>query len=323
MNKCFFNRIFGFAMILCGGTSLLALNSFAQDLVKAPSVFVFKRLAGGAGQVNKTVYREKSHLPTRKAHENPKPANSSQGTAKPPIKPGVVPFPPPQTAVDSEQLGITMWRLRPEKTGDSGARLLTMGGSSNSSKMIAERVGLDTIFKKGEKVRISVESPQSGYLYIIDRELRKDKSVGDPYMIFPTLMARGGDNYVSSGKVVEIPAQTDNPCYFEIGSTDVNYAGELLSIIVSPVKIGGLKLTMEPLQLTTAQVEKWETEWERMATTFELETSRGLTYTEEEKAAGEGTRQLTQKSPPPQTGIKIESEKGKPFLVSFPMKVGN
>ena len=60
-------------------------------------------------------------------------------------------------------------------------------------------------------------------------------------------------------------------------------------------------------QLTAAQVEKWETEWERMATTFELETSRGLTYTEEEKAAGEGTRQLTQKSPPPQTGIKIES----------------
>ena len=73
----------------------------------------------------------------------------------------------------NEQLGVTLWRLRPEQAGDTGARLLTMKGSSNDTpKMIAERVGLNTIFKMGEKVRISVEAPRSGYLYIIDRELR-------------------------------------------------------------------------------------------------------------------------------------------------------
>ena len=222
----------------------------------------------------------------------------------------------------NEQLGITMWRLRPEKSGDTGARLLTMKGSSNDTpKMVAERVGLDTVFKMGEKVRISIESPRAGYLYIIDRELRKDDTVGEPYLIFPTLNTRGGDNYVSAGKVVEVPAQTDDPFYFDITPTEDSYAGELLTFMVSPTKIEGLKLTNGPLKLSASLVEKWETLWERTATTLELDSARDLTYTQEEKEAGIGTRQLTQASPSPQTMISVEAPKGKAFLVSFAMKV--
>ena len=215
-----------------------------------------------------------------------------------------------------------MWRLRPERSGDTGARLLTMSGSSkDTSKMIAERVGLDTVFKMGEKVRISVESPRAGYLYIIDRELRNNDTVGDPYLIFPTLKTHNGDNQVGAGKVIEVPAQTDEQFYFDITPTDENYGGELLTIIVSPVKIEGLQLTNGPLKLSASLVEKWETLWERTATTLELDSARDLTYTQEEKEAGIGSRQLTQMSPSPQTMISVQAPKGRAFLVSFPMKV--
>lgn len=77
-----------------------------------------------------------------------------------------------------------MWRLRPEKPKDTGARLLTQG---SSDKLVAERVSLDTVFRHKDKVRISIESPRAGYLYIVDREMFSDGTLGKPFLIFPTL----------------------------------------------------------------------------------------------------------------------------------------
>src|SRR5690349_23992390 len=51
--------------------------------------------------------------------------------------------------------------------------------------------------------------PISGYLYVFDREVYADKSLGEPYLIFPTTALRGGDNLVKAGRVVEIPSHDD------------------------------------------------------------------------------------------------------------------
>lgn len=64
-------------------------------------------------------------------------------------------------------------------------------------------------------MRISVESPRARYMYIVDREIRKDGSLGDSYLIFPTLRTRRGDNRFGIGKVIEVPAQTDDPFFYE------------------------------------------------------------------------------------------------------------
>lgn len=310
-------KIVGFGLIVPGCVSLFALNLMAQDLITGSSVFLFPRPAEGGAPAKKTTYRIKSQLVQRKNQRKPEIGTKGQALSK-----------PKQITLSSkalaanEQLGVTLWRLRPEKSGDTGARLLTMSGSSKDTpKMIAERVALDTVFKMGEKVRISVESPRAGFLYIIDRELRKDGTLGEPYLIFPTLRTHNGDNKVGAGKVTEIPAQTDNPFYFDITPNGVNYAGELLTVIVSPTKIQGLKLEDNPILLSAGQVENWENLWESMGTTFELDSARSLAYTEEEKEAGIGSRQLTQASPSPQTIISIEARKGKAFLVSFTMRV--
>lgn len=289
---------------------LFAANGNAQSsgIDLKSSVFTFKRPVGAGAAASNTVYKKKSQLAVRKRENKTiKSSGATSATSKP----------------TAEQLGVTLWRLRPEKSGDTGARLLTMKGSGqDSAKMVADRVKIDTVFQKGEKVRLSVESPNSGYLYIIDREMRTDGSVGDAYLIFPTLTTSGGNNKVTAGKLIEIPSQTDDPFYFDITPTEKNYAGELLTFMISPTKIEGLELTNGPLKLPSSLVDKWETMWEGKSTTYELDgKGRDLSYTEEEKEAGIGSRLLTQKSPAPQTLITVDASKGKPFLVSIPMKV--
>jgi hypothetical protein len=287
----------------------LAPNYFAQ--VSSGSVFIFRPAAAG-GKVNKPpVYHPQISSPVRKPRHPVSVTPKSQ-----PGKPAEVPV--------TGQLGVTMWRLRPERSDDTGARLLTQNASSSgSAKMVAEAVKADTVFQKGEKVRLSVETPNSGYLYIIDREIRTDGSFGNPYLIFPTTTTHGGDNAVTAGRVIEVPAQTDDPYYFDITPTEANYAGELLTFLVSPTKIAGLKLTNGPLELPNSMVEKWEVQWGANSTTFELdEKGRPHNYTLEEKEAGIGARLLTQNSPAPQTLISVDASKGKPFLISIPMKVG-
>ena len=79
--------------------------------------------------------------------------------------------------------------------------------SSQSSQWTPERIEVDTPLKVNDRVRLSVESPRDGYLYVIDREQYADGSLGDAYLIFPTRRTRGGDNRVRPGKLIDIPAQ--------------------------------------------------------------------------------------------------------------------
>lgn len=113
-------------------------------------------------------------------------------------------------------IGITFWRLRPSTaTDDKGARLLVQDRlGTQAVEWMPERIEAETPVTEGQFVRLSIESPSTGYLYVIDREQCKDGKLGDPYLIFPTKRTRGGDNAVTAGRVIEIPAQEDTPPYF-------------------------------------------------------------------------------------------------------------
>lgn len=77
------------------------------------------------------------------------------------------------------QLGITIWRLRPVGANDSGARMLVRE-KRKSSEWVPERVETDTVFREGDHVRLSIESPRPGYLYVVDRDLFSDGTMGGP-----------------------------------------------------------------------------------------------------------------------------------------------
>src|SRR5262245_27152118 len=70
---------------------------------------------------------------------------------------------------DGEMIGLTIWRLRESRGADSkDSRLLLEDESSKETEWTPERVEADTVFAAGDRVRLGIESPRDGYLYVID-----------------------------------------------------------------------------------------------------------------------------------------------------------
>ena len=90
----------------------------------------------------------------------------------------------------TEEIGITIWRLRPSRANDENARVLVLDGLKQT-QYTPERIEANTPLNIGDRVRITVESPRLGFLYIVDREQYADGSLGEPVLIFPTLHTRG------------------------------------------------------------------------------------------------------------------------------------
>ena len=222
---------------------------------------------------------------------------------------------PKPPSPDSMQLGLTIWRLRPAKAADSGARIIVQH-ESDSEEWTPERVESTTPMRMGERIRFSFEAPQKGYLYVIDRERYLDGSTGEPILIFPTTRTREGDNSVAPGRIIEIPGQDDRPNYFTLRQSSPNQVGELLTVIVTPQPLEGLVITNKAQTISNEQVSRWEKEWGAVTEKFELAGGAGKPWTRAEQEAGaNATRQLTQEDPGPQTIYRVASKPGAPLLV--------
>lgn len=221
-------------------------------------------------------------------------------------------------------IGVTLWRLRPAQPSDSqGARLLEHQGSKNN-EWTAERIEADARISEGERVRVSIESPSTGHLYVIDREQYADGTLGDAYLIFPTARTRGGNNTVVAGRVIEFPAQEDNPPFLTLTRSRADHVGELLTLIVSPQPLADLPIGAEPTKVAPEKIAAWEKEWGGQTEQFELEGGAGLPYTITEKAAasGEASRMLTQGDPLPQTILRLTAKPGHPVVVRMNLRIG-
>ncbi|MBK7599530.1 MAG: DUF4384 domain-containing protein [Acidobacteria bacterium] len=223
--------------------------------------------------------------------------------------------PPAKPAGDVEQLGLTIWRLRSSKNTDSGARIIIQQ-QEQTIELTPERVPSGASFNESDKIRFTFESPRNGYLYVIDRETYADGTLGDPYLIFPTTRTREGDNQVKAGKLVEIPAQEDRPNYFTLAFSRKDQTGELLTVIVTPNPIDDISIGEKAIKLAPGQVEKWEKIWGSKTEKFDLLGGAGRQWTPAEQAAGaDGTRQLSQDDPGPQTIYRVAVKPGDPILV--------
>lgn len=224
------------------------------------------------------------------------------------------------------EIGITIWRLRPSRAEDEeGARILVMQ-ESERSHWTPERIEAETPLKVGERVRISVESPRNGYLYVIDREQYADGSLGDAYLIFPTKRTRAGDNRVRPGKLIDIPAQEDDPNFFTlVPSPNRNdQVGEVLTLLVTTQPLP-VSITDKPLLIPAAQILDWEKLWGAAFERFEMEGGAGLTWTREEKEAARAktSRYLTQQEPTPQTIYRLATSGKAPLLVNVHLNYRN
>jgi hypothetical protein len=232
-----------------------------------------------------------------------------------------------QIRLPETEIGITIWRLRPSRPEDeSNARLLVMR-DSDPTHWTPERIESDAPLKVGDRVRISIEAPRAGYLYVIDREQYADGSLGDAYLIFPTKRTRGGDNRVRPGKLIDIPAQEDNPHHFTLVPSPArsDQVGEVLSIILSPQPLDALVITDKPLQIEPEDVVKWEKLWGAAFEKFEMEGGAGLAWTRQEREASSqsGGRYLTQDEPSPQTIYRLAGNANRALLVNVKLNYRN
>jgi hypothetical protein len=141
-------------------------------------------------------------------------------------------------------------------------------------------------------------------------------TLGDPYLIFPTTRTHNGDNQVTAGRLIEIPAQDDRPNFFPLQQSRLDQTGEYLTVIVSSKPLAELTITDKALKLSVEQVTKWEKEWTTQAERFEMVGGKGQTWTKAEQAAGaDATRSLSQQDPPPQTIYRVVTKPGQPVLI--------
>jgi hypothetical protein len=221
------------------------------------------------------------------------------------------------------QLGLTIWRLRPAVTRDTSTRIIVQG-ESQTMEWTPERIEANTPLRIGERIRFSFESPQTGYLYVIDREQYANGTQGDPYLIFPTTRTRNGDNQVTAGRLIEIPAQDDRPNFFTLQQSRLDQVGENLTVIVSSKPLAELTITDKALRLSVEQVAKWESEWGAHSERFEMVGGKGQGWTNAEQAAGaDATRSLTQDDPPPQTIYRVATKPGQPVLIKVGLQYRN
>lgn len=230
-----------------------------------------------------------------------------------------------QPGAPTMDIGVTIWRLRPSSGVEGGARMLVME-NARQTEWTPQRIEADTPLQVGERVRLSIESPRAGYLYVIDREQYADGSFGDAYLIFPTLRTRGGANEVRPGKLIDIPAQEDNPSYFTLvpSPSRSDQVAEILSIIVTPVPLSSLRLSERPLKLSKSEVAKWEASGSIEVERFEMVGGAGMPWSKAEMAASASgsSRILTQEEPTPQTVYRIGSKSKNAFMVTVPLRYG-
>lgn len=229
-----------------------------------------------------------------------------------------------QTAsAEGRVVGITFWRLRPSAAGDEARILVQEEERQQPTEWTPERIAAETPLKEGYFVRLSIEAPHSGYLYVIDREKYNDGSLGEPYLIFPTLRTHSGNNRVEAGRIVEIPAQDDNPPYFTMRPSSPMQVAEILTVIITDEPLDVPTLQRNAIKLRVRTVNEWEQAWKAPVERIEQVGGQGAAWTTAEKEAGQDEeRRLTQDEPLPQTIYHVAVKPGQPLFINVPLLYG-
>lgn len=194
------------------------------------------------------------------------------------------------------QIGVTIWKLEPVTTGFPAGQRSIYEVNRNKSEWIPRRVEADAQFSEGDSLRLSIESPRAGYLYVVNRDWLADGSFGETNLIFPM---EDEDNRLEAGKLIDIPGHGEVPFR---ATPKPNQSGELLTFIVTSSPLP-LQLTKQPLPISRTQLTEWEEKWGAEADRFEMNGGVGQARTKEEQLAASphGARQLTRDDPLPQT----------------------
>ncbi|HZS03312.1 MAG TPA: hypothetical protein VFD58_00425 [Blastocatellia bacterium] len=234
---------------------------------------------------------------------------SRSGFLAPQSRPAPVPVPMPAPRVEHPPVVIAP----PGETIKEGAY---------SATFPARRIEAETPLNSGEQIRLTVEVPRRGYLYVIDRELYSDGSFSRPMVIFPTRRIRNGDNLVRPGKLIELPNQTDQPPYFVIKRSRQDQVSEVLTFIVTTKPLEEIVVGEDQTAIPPELYASWEKKWLSPAERYEIAGGKGMRYTRKEEAAGaDPDILLTRSDPSPQTIYRVSFKPNQPLMVKVPLLI--
>ncbi|MEP6789665.1 MAG: DUF4384 domain-containing protein [Acidobacteriota bacterium] len=238
------------------------------------------------------------------------------------------------------ELGVTVWRLRPPRESEKDNILFTvlLEDKKTTAKWLAERVGTDTAFKAGDKVRFAVETSTPGYIYVIDRETLANGSFGQPLLIYPT--SASDDNLIKPGELFDFPDRNDpGGAYLNIDPKKPGYSGELVTVIISPKPLTGI--TTDKDGYVTNGTLLTDLEFGASFEIYSREDSDNKFYSKAESdgscgiktrelrppgastqaPCGSATRPLGVNEPLPQTIYSVTSYAGEPVVAFLKMNV--
>lgn len=226
------------------------------------------------------------------------------------FRPGSTGKPPAKVtsngALNVEELGVTFWLLRPSRATDEGPRIPVKTDDNRRELWTPTRVGADTHFRSGDRMRLTFESKRRGYLYVMNAEMYANGTLGKLYMIFPEPANQDAQgrlidqqfNQVGAGLLVDIPDQAEDFPYFKIEPRGPNYVGELLLVIVSPTPLDGLRLGPDQEVVNVDLVARLEeTGGEAKLYVKDGSGEEAFTTAEQQAQCGAKSRQLVRETP--------------------------
>jgi hypothetical protein len=214
------------------------------------------------------------------------------------------------------QVGVTIWRV---DEGHSKGSVEQEG-----EEQTIERVDTNSPYTDGDTIRLTIESPTAGFLYIIDQEQYSDGSYSPAMLVFPTLKTRKGKNFVSTWESVDIPAFPAvwrfTPRKLEECELRKEQTREVLTIIISQKRlVAPQRLGDEQLKLNKGEFENWRSRWQKPIQQFDVEgavgeifSTRGIEQVGEEAGAGNEIGA--------QTTYRVAIMPGTPIFVTLPLK---
>jgi hypothetical protein len=222
---------------------------------------------------------------------------------------------PAPSGTEYDQVGVTIWRV------DSGQ---SKGMDQVGEEQTIERLDTNAPYENGDTIRLRIQSPTGGYLYIVDQEQYADGSYGPAALVFPTLRTRKGNNLIEPWTPVEVPAYPSvwrfNPRKLKEGEARKVQTAEVLTIIISPkLLIDRSRISERQLALNKGEFESWLAQWQRPIQQFDVENTVG------EIARSKGVDHEGDEAPGEdevggQTTYQVAIKPGSALLVRLPLK---
>ena len=222
-------------------------------------------------------------------------------------------------------VGVTVWRLRPSIVKDPPhTRMLTepaadTGSNTSPAEWTPVRIRNGVDLSSGSKVRLGIESSRAGFAYVIDRELGVDAATGSPRVVYPTERSRGDNDRVVAGELLQLPSAAARIQYWELKRNRPDYAGELLTIIVSPQPIEDLEKSGDAIP--TERLSQWEKDWGSDVACVFTGSDGDLLTVAEARARTNPSHFLTPQDAPPAAIYTRSSRMNLPILVNYRLRM--